>query len=125
MKTIFYVQTQDVDGKPPARKYAKRSNAIAYFESMVGYTVAQVLADQGGHGFDTPAAEVKSIRGVSMFGTVVRFWTVEKTDDDLAQEKADRDWRKVRAANKAAAKASKAADAALDDFNYVGSRHHY
>lgn len=115
MKTYF-VQTQDVDGKPPARKYAKLENALNRFVEMYGYTIDVAIEEHyyaiRQAGGELPRAdEIKRLRGVSMFGTVVTFWVVEKTDAELADEKQAREWntasRKAKAERKALMKAER------------------
>lgn len=69
----FLVTTRDVDGSSQ-RRFASFAGARKYFESMLGLTMEQAIAERFFDRPDPPAAEVVSfVRGVSMFGTVVSF----------------------------------------------------
>jgi len=69
----FVVVTRDVDGSS-RRRFASFAGARKYFESMLGLTMEQALADMFFDRDVPPAAEaVRIVRGVSMFGTVVVF----------------------------------------------------
>jgi len=69
----FVVVTRDVDGSS-RRRFASFAGARKYFESMLGLTMEQALADMFFDRDVPPAAEaVDIVRGVSMFGTVVVF----------------------------------------------------
>jgi hypothetical protein len=73
----FTVTTRDVDGGT-RRTYTTREGARKRFESMVGYSVDNAIAEQfyaraeAGQALPT-WEEVKGLRAVSMFGTVVSF----------------------------------------------------
>lgn len=64
----FVVRTRDVDGST-SRKFATMAGARKRFESMLGMTVEQAIAEQ--YGDEVKPLVVLFVRGVSMFGTVV------------------------------------------------------
>lgn len=72
---MYKVSTRDVDGSS-SRKFKTRAAAIKRFESMVGYTMQQVIDERCYMMADdqkpTPDT-VHRLSGVSMFGTVVTF----------------------------------------------------
>lgn len=73
MKPTYSVATRDVDGWT-SRVYLTRERALRRFESMVGYTVEQVIDETYYNCNHRPTREnVEKLRGVSQFGTVVYF----------------------------------------------------
>lgn len=78
MSTKHYsVTTRDVDGRN-TRGFATLAAAVRRFEEMVGYSTDAAIAEAFHHMADAgkplpKIAELRSLRGVSMYGTVVVF----------------------------------------------------
>lgn len=73
---LYSVKTRDVDCST-SKRYRSLAGARKRFEEMLGYTMEAAITEQYG---DDPIAnglpaveQVKRLRGVSMFGTVVVF----------------------------------------------------
>jgi hypothetical protein len=74
----YYVTTRDVDGGT-SRKYKTAAGAVKRFEEMAGYKVADVIAEKWGAMYTSPPPpleQLRDVRAVSMFGTVVTIYQV-------------------------------------------------
>lgn len=73
MAVSFIVKTQDVDCTT-RRQYKSRAGATKRFEEMLGYTLQNAIEEHYHAAAVKPTPDnVKYLRGVSMFGTVVIF----------------------------------------------------
>ena len=76
----FTVKTRDVDGQN-SRKYKTLDAARKRFEAMLGYSVEAAMAEQYHNCDPVPAftdPEVRFVRGVSNYGTVVTLFKEER-----------------------------------------------
>lgn len=98
MTTKHYtVKTRDVDGSN-TRGFATLAAAVRRFEEMVGYTTDNAIAEAFHALADAGAplpkiAELRSLRGVSMYGTVVVFEAC--SDEAIAAAEKARDAAKT------------------------------
>jgi len=75
----YLVQTHDVDGRAPARRFKTLAGAVKRFNEMHGsieFAIAEQFEREGG----PPVPKIEDItrlRGVSDYGCVVTFWVTE------------------------------------------------